>query len=120
MRTQAKARCAVCGGKIENVVRQSSSSEEYHLCSQDCRTEFLVEPSKYEKVWFYFRKHGIDSNFIKCAVCGDNITEEVAVTQEYFDKKHLKHFFFCTEPHRVKFINNPKEYKDNSGMNITA
>lgn len=114
----AKARCAVCGENLENIVRQRSGNEEYHMCSANCRGVFLEDPNKYEKTWFYFRKHGVDKNSIVCAVCGEKVSEEVAVTQEYFDENHLKHFFFCNETHRIEFINNPKEYADNSVMNI--
>ena len=120
MGTQAKARCAVCGGNIKEVVRQKSGSEEYHLCSEDCRTVFFVAPEKYEKAWFYFRKHGVDKNKIICAVCGDKVPENVAVSQEYFDENQLKHFFFCSETHRIEFINDPKKYDENSGMNVAV
>ncbi len=36
-----KSRCAVCGGNIEDVVRHTHGSEEYHFCSQECRMDFV-------------------------------------------------------------------------------
>lgn len=115
-----KSRCAVCGGNINTVIKQISGNEEYCLCSNSCKVKFLKSPDEFEKPWFYFRKHGIDSKLILCAVCGDNVPESDAVKQEHFDDKQLKHFFFCGESHRIEFIKNPKEFEENSGLNVSV
>ncbi len=99
----------MCGKNIENLVKLHSGKEEYHLCSKQCKVDFLMSPEKFEKPWFYFRKHGVDSSSIICAICGEKVSEEVAVDHEYFDENHLKHFFFCNESHRIEFISNSKK-----------
>ncbi len=114
-----KSRCAVCGGNIEDVVRHTHGSEEYHFCKPECRLEFVNHPSDYEKVWKYFRKDGFDVNAIKCAVCGNKVSEEVAVKQEHTTEDSTKKYFFCTEKHRLEFIADPKSYEEMSGKHLS-
>lgn len=114
-----KSRCAVCGNNIEDVVRQTHGSEEYHFCCDNCRMEFLNNPGDYEKVWEYFRKDGFDVDAIKCAVCGHKVSEEVAVKQEYNEEDSNEKYFFCTEKHRMEFISDPTTYKGLSGKHLS-
>lgn len=114
-----KSRCAVCGRNIENVVRQSHGDEEYHFCCEECRMEFLKDPVKYEAAWVNFRKYGFDTDAIKCAVCGDPVSEEVAVKQEYHDASSQDKYWFCSEKHRIDFINDPKKYEEFSGKHLS-
>jgi YHS domain-containing protein len=114
-----KSRCAVCGRNIEDVVRQTHGDEEYHFCCEKCRMEFLKHPDEYEAVWFNFRKEGFDTGAIKCAVCGDLVSEEVAVKQEYHDAAAQDQYWFCSEKHRIDFINDPRSYKEFSGKHMS-
>lgn len=114
-----KSRCAVCGQNIDNVVRHTHGDEEYHFCGQECRMEFINSPGKYEKVWKYFRKDGFDVNAIICTVCGNKVSEEVAVEQEYWDEGSQRNYFFCSEKHRMDFITDPKAYENMSGKHVS-
>ena len=117
--SKQKSRCAVCGCNIENVVRQSRGDEEYHFCSEECRMEFLKDPDKFEPMWIHFRKEGIDTGAIKCAVCGQKVSEEVAVRQEYHEEESHEKYYFCSEKHRMEFITDPSTYKGMSGKHIS-
>ena len=115
-----KARCAVCGRNIEKAVRQSHGDEEYHFCSEICRVEFLKDPEKYERVWRIFRKHGFERNAIKCAVCGELVSEEVATRQEYHEESYSNEkYYFCCENHRLEFIADPETYKGMPGKHLS-
>lgn len=114
-----KSRCAVCGSNIERVVRQTHGDEEYHFCCEACRMEFLKHPDDYEAVWINFRKEGFDTNAIKCAVCGELVSEEAAVKQEYRAADSQHKYWFCCEKHRMAFLADPTAYMEFSGKHMS-
>jgi len=114
-----KSRCAVCERNIEEVVRHSHGDEEYHFCCEGCGLEFLNDPDKYEDVWINFRKEGVDTGAIMCAVCGTHVSQEVATRQEHQEEISREKYFFCSEKHRIDFINDPDSFKGLSGKHMS-
>ena len=117
--TRYKSQCAVCGRDIEDVVRQSYEGEEYHFCCENCRMEFLGHPQKYAAKISRPERESRASGAIKCSVCGEKVSEEVAVRQEYREEQSDEKYYFCSEKHRMEFITDPMTYKGLSGKHVT-
>ena len=117
--TRYKSPCAVCGREIEDVVRQSYDGDEYHFCREKCRMEFLSDPQKYAAKVSRPESDRNTSGAIKCSVCGEKVSEEVAVKQEYREEQSDEKYYFCSEKHRIEFITDPMTYKGLSGKHVS-
>ena len=117
--TRYKSPCAVCGREIEDVVRQSYDGDEYHFCREKCRMEFLSDPQKYAAKVSRPESDRNTSGAIKCSVCGEKVSEEVAVRQEYREEQSDEKYYFCSEKHRIEFITDPMTYKGLSGKHVS-
>lgn len=117
--TRFKSHCVVCGREIEDVVRQSYEGEEYHFCCEKCRMEFLGDPEKYAAKISRPESGRETRGAVKCSVCGEKVSEEVAVQQEYREEQSDEKYYFCCEKHRIEFIADPMTYKGLSGKHVS-
>jgi YHS domain-containing protein len=117
-----ETRCTVCQNHVseQNVVIQEHNGEEYYFCSDDCRVEFLKDPSKYED--YHPSIEGADDiETLMCARCGSLVSEEDATKQEYKEEEgQYEKYYFCSDECRIEFIKEPHKYTGRSGKHISA
>jgi YHS domain-containing protein len=81
--------------------------------------EFLSDPEKYAAKISRPESGKNTSGAIKCSVCGEQVSEEVAVRQEYREEQSDEKYYFCSEKHRIEFITDPMTYKGLSGKHVS-
>lgn len=113
------SRCVMCGDKIGDIVKHRYKGEEYHFCSQVCRSGFLDEPDKYNRlVRSPFNREVVAMEILVCAVCGNEVPEDEAHRQEYQEEKSYEKYYFCCGGCRMEFLNDPDKYTGQSGKHI--
>ncbi|MCL4244720.1 MAG: hypothetical protein KJ002_06275, partial [Candidatus Dadabacteria bacterium] len=81
--------------------------------------EFLSDPEKYAAKISRPERGRDAPGAIKCSVCGEKVSEEVAVKQEYREEQSAEKYYFCCERHRMEFIADPMTYKGLSGKHVS-
>jgi len=81
--------------------------------------EFLSDPQKYAAKISRPESDRNTAGAIKCSVCGEKVSEEVAVRQEYREEQSDEKYYFCSEKHRIEFITDPMSYKGLSGKHVS-